>query len=123
MSDLTSLIVIYLVGMTGFLILYHIYNLTNQLGERMVAGTTIPTWFRTRMLFQMWLPYQAGAFAVEVVHVIVFLEAVDHVSSEGVKTLAYLFAFIAAAGALLTLMTMTLGLSQYRNRLLRSERA
>jgi hypothetical protein len=39
----------------------------SDLAAQLVAGSLgdrpMPEWFRARMLFQMWLPYQGGAFA------------------------------------------------------------
>jgi hypothetical protein len=126
MSDSTGLIAISFLGIASFFLVLRIYELANQLAAQMVAGTAgdspMPMWFRTRMLFQMWLPHQAVAFAVEAILVVVFLEAADLVSNEGVKFVAYLFAFICIVGSVMALMTMTLGLFEYRNRLLRTER-
>jgi hypothetical protein len=125
MSDLTELIAVYSFAIVGAVVLYHVYNQTNRLGERMVAAAQgdppTPKWFRTRMLFQMWLPYQLLGFAIEVVHVIVFFEVIDLVSSDGARTVAFLLMWGASGAAALTVMTMTLGLSQYRKQLLGSQ--
>jgi len=117
MSDFTALVALYFMGMTAAFFILHIYNLANQLAADIVAGTIgdapMPKWFRTRMLFNMWLPYQAFAFAIEVVLFIVFLEGADLVSDESIKIVPYLFAFLSAFGAVFALMTMTVGLFQY----------
>ena len=124
-NALTELIAVYAVGIVGIVLMYHVYNLTNQFGERMVAAAQgdppAPYWFRARMLFRMWLPYQAGGFLIEVLHIIVFLEAAERVSSEGVRMVAYLLVWSMALMAVMTVMTMTLGLSEYRKNLLGSQ--
>jgi hypothetical protein len=117
MSDLAALIAISFLGLaTGFFVI-HVYNLANELAAKFVAGTIgdapMPAWFRTRMLFNMWLPYQFLVFAAEAVLFIVFLEAADLVTEESVKTVPYLFAFLTATAAVFALMTMTFGLFQY----------
>jgi hypothetical protein len=125
MSDFTALIAISFLGVTAGFFILHIYNLANQLAADIVAGTVgdspIPTWFRTRMLFNMWLPYQSVAFAIEAVLCLVFLKAADLVSDESVKMVAYLFAFLSAVGVVFALMTMTFGLFQYVKGLRRTE--
>jgi hypothetical protein len=73
------------------------------------------------MLFRMWLPYQAGGFLIEVLHIIVFLEVIEHVDNEGAKTVAYLLIWSFALMAVMTVMTMTLGLAEYRKSLLGSQ--
>jgi hypothetical protein len=125
MSDFTALIAISFLGVTAGFFILHVYNLANQLAADIVAGTVgdspIPTWFRTRMLFNMWLPYQSVAFAMEAVLCLVFLKAADLVSDESVKMVAYLFAFLSAVGVVFALMTMTFGLFQYVKGLRRTE--
>ena len=126
MSDaLTELIAVYSFAIVGIVLMYHVYNLTNQFGERMVAAAQsvppAPEWFRARMLFRMWLPYQAGGFLIEVLHIIVFLEVAQRVSSGGVRTVAYLLIWSMALMAVMSVMTMTLGLSEYRKHLLGSQ--
>ena len=124
-NDLTDLIAVYSFAIVGIVLTYHVYNLTNQFGERMVAAAQAdppaPKWFLTRMLFRMWLPYQAGGFLIEVLHIIVFVEVVDHVNNEGARTVAYLLIWSCALMALMTVMTMTLGLAEYRKHLLGSQ--
>ena len=125
MSDLTALIGISFLGLTAGFFVIHVYNLANQLAVQMVAGTLgdapMPTWFRTRMLFNMWLPYQFLAFVAEAILFIAFLEAADFVSDEGAKMVPYLFAFVTASAAVFALMTMTVGLFQYIKGLRRTE--
>jgi hypothetical protein len=125
MSDLTALIAISFLGLTTGVFVIHVYNLANELAAKFVVGTigdaSIPTWFRTRMLFNMWLPYQTLAFAAEAVLFVAFLEAADLVSDEGAKIVPYLFAFVTGLGAVFALMTMTFGLFQYIRGLRRSE--
>lgn len=125
MSDFSALIAISFLGMTAGFFILHIYNLANQLAANIVTGTVgdspMPTWFRTRMLFNMWLPYQGLAFAIEVVLFLVFLTAADLVSGESVEMVAYLFAFLSAVGVVFALMTMTFGLFQYVKGLRRTE--
>ncbi len=126
MSDLTALFATSFLGMAGLFLLYNIYNWANHLAERLVASTVadrpMPSWFQARMLFQMWLPYQAGAFSIEVVFLIVFLEVADAMANESMKIVPYLFAFLCATGAAMALLTMTVGLSQYRKKLLLTQR-
>ena len=103
MSDLTGLIAISFLGLaTGFFII-HVSNLANRLAVEMVAGARgdapMPTWFRTRMLFNMWLPYQFLVFIAEAILFIAFWEAADLVGHEGARMVPYLFAFVTAAGA------------------------
>jgi len=125
MSEFTDLIAVYSLAIVGIVLMFHVYNLTNQFGERMVAAAQAdppaPKWFQTRMLFRMWLPYQAGGFLIEVLHIIVFLEVIEHVGNEGAKTVAYLLIWSFALMAVMTVMTMTLGLSEYRKGLLGSQ--
>jgi hypothetical protein len=127
MSDLTTLIAISFLFTICFPIMYYIYSLANQLGTQIVAGTIgdspMPTWFRTRMLFQMWLPYQAGAVAFDAALMLVMWEVANHVSDAGVKTVALLFAFIAGFAATMSLMTVSLGLRQYYRNTLRQAEA
>jgi hypothetical protein len=66
----------------------------------------------------MWLPYQAGGFLIQVLHIIVFAEVIEHVDNEGARTIAYLLIWTCALMALIMVMTMTVGLSEYRKRLL-----
>ena len=125
MSDFTDLIAVYSLAIVGIVLMFHVYNLTNQFGERMVAAAQAdppaPKWFQTRMLFRMWLPYQAGGFLIEVLHIIVFLEVIEHVGDEGAKTVAYLLIWSFALMAVMSVMTMTLGLSEYRKGLFGSQ--
>jgi hypothetical protein len=123
MSDaLTDLIAVYSFGIVGIVLTYYVINLSVRFGERMVAAAQAnppaPKWFRTRMLFRMWLPYQAGGFLIQVLHIIVFAEVIEHVDNEGARTIAYLLIWTCALMALIMVMTMTVGLSEYRKRLL-----
>jgi small-conductance mechanosensitive channel len=117
MSDLTALIAISFLGLATAFLIIHVYNLANRLAVEMVAGATgdapMPTWFRTRMLFNMWLPYQFLAFIVEAILFIAFWEAAELLSHSGAKIVPYLLAFVTASGAVFALMTMTFGLFQY----------
>jgi hypothetical protein len=124
-NDLTDLIAVYSFAIVGIVLTYYVTNLSVQFGERMVAAAQAdppaPKWFRTRMLFRQWLPYQAGGFLIEVLHIIVFVEVIEHVDNEGARTVAYLLIWSAALMALIMVMTMTLSLAEYRKHLLGSQ--
>jgi hypothetical protein len=117
MSDLTALIAISFLGLTAAFLIIHVSNLANRLAEKLVAGATgdppMPAWFRTRMLFNMWLPYQFLVFIVEVILFVAFREAAELLSHSSAKMVPDLLAFITASGAVFALMTMTIGLFQY----------
>ena len=58
---------------------------------------------------------------IQVLHIIVFVEMVDHVDNEGARTIAYLLIWSCGLLALIMVMTMTVGLSEYRKHLLGSQ--
>jgi hypothetical protein len=124
-NDLTDLIAVYSFAIVGIFLSYYTVELSVRFGERMVAAAQAdppaPKWFRTRMLFRQWLPYQAGGFLIQVLHIIVFVEMLDYVDNEGARTIAYLLIWTCVLMALIMVITMTVGLSEYRKHLLGSQ--
>jgi len=62
-----------------------------------------------------------AGFLIQVLHIIVFVEMLDHVDNEGARTIAYLLIWTCVPIALIMVITMTMGLSEYRKHLLGSQ--
>jgi len=88
------------------------------------SGVRIPSRL-PRILGQNRSPRFAGligaGFLIQVLHIIVFVEMLDHVDNEGARTIAYLLIWTCVLMALIMVMTMTVGLSEYRKHLLGSQ--
>ena len=68
MSDLVILIAVTFLTMMTASLYFYVQEKINGLGTQIVTGVAqdvpIPTSVRRAMLYQMWLPYEAGAFAM-----------------------------------------------------------
>jgi hypothetical protein len=92
MTDSTGLIVISFFALSGFFLVVYTGGKANDLGAEIVTGvvrgTPVSSAVREGMLFQMWLPYEATAFALMIFVAVAELEMAEQVNAPGVKLLA-----------------------------------
>jgi hypothetical protein len=74
------------------------------------------------MLYQMWLPYEAGAFAMASFFALATAAIAERAADTDVRRLVYLATFLSACAAAMDLATTIGGLFQYRAALSRTKR-
>jgi len=123
MSDLIGLIAISFFTLSGGFLTIYVVGKANDVGPQIatgvVRGSPVSVGVREGLLFGIWLPCEAAAVATTAFVGLAELEMADHVSSEGVKLLAYFAAFINVMGALLILTGASFAFFRYRAKLRR----
>jgi hypothetical protein len=124
MSEFTEVAILVALFIAAIFVSLTIAKIANELGAQIVTGVArgapLSRGTREAMLFQMWLPHQAGQMACQIFYVIAFLTLANHTSGEDIKLVAHVLAFIAAVFSVFALMTATFGLFQYRSFLRRT---
>jgi hypothetical protein len=126
MSDFTGLVAISFLFLMGSFLVVYIANSGSAVGAQVltgvVRGTPISIGARRALLFQTYLPYQFGGFAIGAFVVFMELQIADTIGEVDIKLLAHLAAFLAACAAIPFLINGVLGTRNYRRFLRRIQR-
>jgi hypothetical protein len=126
MSDLVILIAVTFLTMMTASLYFYVEEKINGLGAQIVTGVAqgipISTGVRRAMLYQMWLPYEAGAFAMTSFFALATAAIAEHAGDTDVRRLVYFATFLFACAAVGELGTTIGGLFQYRAVLSRAKR-
>jgi hypothetical protein len=125
MSDFAGLTALSFFFLTAILGNFYIANSANDLGAQIltgvIRGAPISVGARRALLYQMWLGYQGTAVAVDSFCALAAMQFAHQVDDSNAKLLAYLAAFIAAAGSLFFLNNGIFGVRNYGRMLRRIE--
>jgi hypothetical protein len=125
MSDSTGLIVISFLAVSVSSYVLYSGRIANEYGLKIctgvVDGTTVPTVQRWHMVYNMWVPYQSGAFMGTMFVGVAELVTASLVGNENVKFLAYLVLIMAFVGSLFSALTGIVIFMNYRSVLRQAE--
>ena len=125
MSDLSGLLAITALGLSGGFFVFYFSRMTNELADQIVTGFIgdhpIPAKQRWIMLYSRWVSYVTGGVVVVSSVALALLIIADHVVHADSKLLAYLFAFFLSIGAVMWLVQGTVQFISYRSLLRQAE--
>lgn len=114
MSDLTGLLAISALALSGACFIFYFSRVTNELADQIVTGFIrdhpIPTTQRWLMLYSRWVSHVIGGATPMLFFAFAGLVIADHLGHADSRRLAYLAAFLLSMGAVISL---TLGLVQF----------
>jgi len=104
MSDVTGVIVVSFLGVLGSAVFFYTSKIANDAGVQvltgLVDGKLISTEQRRHILYDIHVPYGAGAMALGVFLAASQLSIAAKIDDVDIKRLAYLAAFLSGWGAL-----------------------
>jgi peptidoglycan/LPS O-acetylase OafA/YrhL len=125
MSDLTALLAIAALGLSGAFFSFYFSRMTNELADQIVTGFIgdhrIPPTQRSLMLYSKWVSYVTGGVSAVFFVGFAALLIADHLDHADSKLLAYLTAFLLSVGAVIWLVQGTVHFISYRTLLRQAE--
>ena len=125
MSDLTDLLAISALGLSGSFFLFYFSRVTNELADQIITGFIrdhpIPAKQRWLMLYSGWLSYVMGAVGVPLFVAIAAVLVANHVGDEDVRLLGYLAAFLLVIASSNWLIQGSVQFFSYRSLLREAE--
>jgi len=126
MSDLVILIAVTFLTMMTASLYYYVQERMNGLGAQIVTGVAhdipISTGMRRVMLYQMWLPYAAGAIAMSSFFALATVAIAERAGGTDVRRLVYFATFLFACVTAMQLGNVIAGWFQFRAVLSRAAR-
>ena len=125
MSDLTGLLAISALGLSGAFFLFYFSRVTNELADQIITGFIrdhpIPATQRSLMLHSRWVSHVTGGVGATLFVAFAELLIADHVDHAESKLLAYLAAFLLSIGAAIWLVQGIVHFISYRSLLRQAE--
>lgn len=125
MSDLSGLLAITALGLSGGFFIFYFSKMTNELADQIVTGFIgdhpIPPTQRWLKFYSSWVSFVTGGVVVVFSVAFAVLIIADHVGHADSKLLAYLFAFLLSIGAVMWLVHGTVQFISYRSLLRQAE--